>query len=674
MVALACGIAMAQQPGTAEGEPESAIAPLRFTGFEGQVLMSYLRDDHQNSPGPLTAPQGSAADQSVSQFRTEVYVLTHGYVYLPGLLSFDLGAGPIFDLSTYSTDGATNRSRDTLYNLSCRATLLRSKPYTGTVYYEHLNPTQTVGPAQVMVSESDRYGIDLALRAPATPVPLRLEASRFSQKGRSTEQTIDERTDEISLRADRRLGRLGDTQLRMQSTRQDSTSGSTGLPVQSTRSRNDGATLDTRLRLGERREYQVSNYIDFQRTDQSSSFGEPIAQTRDIRFDLNSLADHSAQWQSVGRYAFSDNRMDHQDTTVNALSAGVTWRPVDGFYAMANASGEDTRSTQLDAIRASLGGSASYQRDLPVGKVSLTYGASYQARDQEAKAGTAHIVGERHALPGTAWVNLRWPRVVAGSVSVSNVARTQVFVEGPDYLLSVVGETTRIQRVVGGNIIDGQEVLVDYAFDVGGTYGLAQSDQSIYLGWNYESYASLYTQWVESLPRLTSGAPTFTLNTVRSTLVGARADLPLRPGDFEAQLGGTLEFEDRRETVSPYTRQTYEGYLQVPVPFTERSFLRVGARRNTVEYDYSPLLGVRLTAYDVRLWSQPYFGLEFSLDAHRERDTGMPIETRRTLVTAKAGWRVRQFRMTFDLTHTDEWQGETQRKRLFAQLLMRRDF
>lgn len=667
-------MATAQQSGDSWSAPEAAIAPIRFTGFEGLVRMSYLRDRHLNDPGLSTGPQAIASDQSFSQWRAEVYALARGYIYLPGLLSFDVGAGPIIDLSTYAADGAANRSRETLYNLSCRATVLRDKPYTGTVYYEHLNPTQTVGPAQVMVTESDRYGIDLALRAPATPVPLRLEARRYSQEGRSAEQAIDERTDEVSLRADRRIGKLGDTQLRMQSTRQDSRSGSTGLPVQTTRSRNDGVTLDTRLRLGERREYHVDNYIDVQRTDQSSSLGEPIARTRDFRFDLNGLAEHSAQWQSVGRYSFSDNRIDHQDTTVNALSAGATWRPFEGFLASVNAGGEATRSTQVDATRTSLGGTASYRRDLPLGKASLTYGASFQARDQEARAGTANVVGERLILPGTALVDLRRPRVIAGSVSVSNASRTQTFVEGADYLLSLVGEVTRIQRVVGGNILDGQEVLVDYAFDVGGTYGLAQSDQSLYLGWNLESYASIYAQWVENVPRLTSGAPTFTLNTVRSTIFGARADIPLRPGGIEAQVGGTLEFEDRHETVSPYARRTFEGYLQAPFPFTEDSHIRVGARRNVVEYDLSPLNGVRLTAWDVRFWSRPAFGLEFSLDAHREKDTGMPVETRRTLVTARANWRVRQFRLSFDLTRADEWQGETRRRRLYAQLVMRRDF
>jgi hypothetical protein len=674
LAALACGIASAQRPERPEGDPAAMIAPFRITGLEGQVLMTYLRDDHTNNQGPTGSAPGASVDQSVAQFRTEVFLLTHGYIYLPGLLSFDVGAGPVFDWSSYGAGGPATTSRETLYNLSCRATILRDKPYQGTVYYEHLNPTQTVGPAQVLISETDRYGVDVSVRAPATPVPVRVEASRFTQKGRSTEQAIDEQVDQVSVRADRRLGKLGDTQVRLQSTRQDSTSGSTGLPVQSTRSKNDGITVDTMLRLGGRREYRLDNNIDFRRQEQASSSGAPIAQTRDMRFDLNGAGDHSAEWQSTGRYSYSDSRIDRQDTTVNALSASASWRPGDDFFATVTASGDFTRSTQLDATHGSAGASATWQRALPLGRAAATYSASYSSRDQDANAGTASILGERIALPGTALVSLRWPRVVPGSVVVSNLPRTQVYLEGGDYRLSVVGDATRIQRVVGGNIVDGQELLVDYAFDVGGSYGITQSDQSLYLGWNYESYASTYVQLVESRPRLSSGAPTFELNTVRSALVGARADLPLPWLAADSQLGATLEFEDRRETVSPYKRQAYEGYVQAPVPFTERSFVRVGARRNVVEYDYSPLLGVRLTAYDIRAWSQPVFGMEFSLDAHRETDTGMPIETRRTLLSAKASWRVRRFRMNFDLTHTDEWQGQTQRKRLFAQLVLRRDF
>ena len=663
-----------QQPSRPAGDDASQIAPLRFTGYEGYVLTSYLRDDNDTVIGPHELALGSATNQTVSRLRTEIFLLMHGYAYLPGLLSLDLGAGPVVDWSSYAASDGTTRSTKALYNLSLRASVLRDKPYRGTVYFEHLNPSQSVGPAQVMLTESERYGVDLALREPATTVPLRLEASRSRQQGRSTEQTLDDRIDQASLRADGRIGKLGDTQLHFRSARQESLSGSTGLPVQATRSDSDGATLDTRLRFGALRQYDLDNNIAFNSQRFSTPHGDAIAQNRDYRFALNLGAVHSQEWQSNGRYVLSGARVDSQSTTVNALSGGTTWRPFADTFATLTGDADITRTTQLDASRGAMSASATHQRDLAGGKASATYSYAFSRRDQQAKAGEAAVVGERLMLTGTALVALRNPQVVTGSVVVSNLSRTQVYAEGVDYLLSALGLAARIQRVVGGNIVDGQELLVDYAFDVGGTYALSQTDHSLNLNWAYQSYLSVFYRFQDSAPRLQSGAPTFDLNPVRATLLGARADVPLAWTATDLQLGGAIEREDRREAISPYERTLQEVYLQAPVPFTERSHIRIGARRSRVDYDNSPEQAVRLVAYDVRLWAQPFYGFDFSVDASRERDTGAAVARERRFLAARATWRVRQFRMNFDLTHTDESQAGTQRKRLYAQLVLRRDF
>lgn len=649
------------------------VAPFRLIGYEGHVLVRYLLDDNSSQQTAGGQEAGAKSRQKLTDLREEVFLMTHSYVYHPNFLLADLGGGPILDTSGFATDDSNTRSTKPMYNLVGRATVLRDKPYRGTVFYEHLNPTQSVGPAQVLLTESDRYGLNASLLEPVTPVPLFLEASRSHSKGSGADQTLDDRIDQVLFRADRRIGTLGNTRFGYTGIRQDSLSGSAGLPIQASHNRSNVADLDSRLSFGAKREYELSNVANFSSQEYSTDQGT-IADTRDLRFTLDLRGQHSPDLMSYARYNFTDSRVDAQSTRLHSASAGATCQASPDLSGTLAVQGDYNKTTQLTSTTAGINGSVTYRHAVPLGQASASYNFAYAGRDQQAFAEQALIVGERLTLPGTTLVPLRTPNVVPGTVVVMNVPRTQTFIEGIDYVLSVLGVTTRIQRVIGGNIVDGQEVLADYAFEVGGTYAMRQFDNSLNLNWEIRQYLSLYVRYFDSAPSLVSGQPTFEINPVRNTLWGARADVPLSMFSEDLTVGGFVEREDRREVISPGLRQAWEAYVQSDLPFIGRGGIRVGARQTRVDYDNSPEQGVNLRAYDLRIWSRLGYGFDVSIDATRERDTGTPVLRERNFLSAKLQWRIRQFRLTFDLTRTRDAQGPTERTRNYAQLVLRRDF
>ena len=190
-----------------------------------------------------------------------------------------------------------------------------------------------------------------------------------------------------------------------------------------------------------------------------------------------------------------------------AASFGYKWSQRSSYQAPQFA----TRTLGVD-------GSVRYDRSLPLGSVQASYALRFDRRDQTASAAQTAIVGERVDLTGTSPVALAQARTTSGSVVVSNVARTQVFLEGADYVLTVVGTTTRIQRVLSGDILDGEAVLADYTFDAGGTYANTQWDQNLNLNWTVSRFLSVYFRYAKSTPRVTAGAPSSPLNAVNSTL------------------------------------------------------------------------------------------------------------------------------------------------------------
>jgi hypothetical protein len=350
----------------------------------------------------------------------------------------------------------------------------------------------------------------------------------------------------------------------------------------------------------------------------------------------------------------------------------MNYNPRPDFSTSAGVHADQNETQSLNSSTRGVDSSVRYGFALPLGTAQASYAVRYDQHEQKAMAAQSNVIGEGASLVGTTYVTLARPRVSTGSVAVINAARTQTFVEGSDYVLIQVGTETRLQRLVGGAILDGQDVLIDYAYDVGGTYAYNQFDQTLNLNWSLRNYVNAYVRYLDSAPRIVSGIPTSPLNPVQSSLVGVRADVPLNLR-LEMVLGGMMERENRREIIAPYRREAEEVYAQAEDPFFGVGNYRVALRRTRVTYDNSPQ-NVNLHGYDIRYWARLRSGLDISANFTGETDTGGVLERRRTVTTGKAQWNYRKLKLSFDLGRTLETQGGYTRSRALVQMLARREF
>lgn len=662
--ALACAVMVAYAGQLVRAQE---IAPFRLTGTEGYASARLLNDAiTTGQPGP-----GGQTRQAQTDLRSEIFMMTHSYAYHPNLLSFDVGAGPILQRQTFADNASDTTMQGVDYNFTGRATFLRDKPYRGSVFYDHLNPTLSVAPGQVLTQENTRYGFDFSLLSPVTPVPMYIDATRSHFQGRGPDRLIDDKVDRINYRASRSWGALGSTQFQFQNTHQESVSGNPNIPIQASSANSQGMNLDSRFQFGANRQYDLVNLMSY--NTQSYALGTgPFPDRSDRRLFLDLRGRQSDRLQTFGSYNFSSSVQGDLQSTLNAVAGGVTYLPRKDISTTFGVRGEDNRTNQFSSTLRGLDGSARYERALFNGTAQASYGVRYDVRDQQAVANQTSVLGERIVLVGTAYVPLSHQNVVGSSIVVSNATRTQTFTQGTDYNVNVLGLETRIQRVLGGNILDGQEVLVDYSYNTGGTYAYNQTDQTLNVNWGYRNLVSVYYRYLDSVPRLTSGTPTFQLNTVHSNLAGTRADIPLAT-TFELLVGGGFEAESRQETIAPYLRRASDVYLQTDDPVFSTGKFRLSARRVIVNYETSTQ-NIDLTGYDFRYWTRYWFGLEVSADAGYEHDVGAPVPRSRMLASMKAQWRYRKIGLTLDAGHVRETQGSTDRTRNLIQFVGRRDF
>jgi hypothetical protein len=357
---------------------------------------------------------------------------------------------------------------------------------------------------------------------------------------------------------------------------------------------------------------------------------------------------------------------------MQAASAGLSYWPLTGLETNFSVRGDNNQTRQFSAQSHGLDGGISYEQPLPLGIAQVSYGVRYDSRGQQAVASQTSVLGERITLSGVGYVALANPYVIAGTLVVSNAGRTQTFVEGIDYVLTVVGKETRLQRLIGGRILDGEQLLADYAFDVGGTYAYNQVDQTFNLDWRLSRYINAYFRHFTSDPRLTSGLPTFPLNEVRSSTWGLRADLSFDAG-MPITVGGSIEFENRHETVSPYLRMAEDFYVQTDEPLFGLASLRASVRRSRIEYAVAAQ-DSDLHGEELRLWTQHWFGIDLTAALSNERDDAGLIPRHRSDGSVGLQWQERKFTLTSSLVRTRESQGGVMRNRTTLQFLAKRDF
>jgi len=104
-----------------------------------------------------------------------------------------------------------------------------------------------------------------------------------------------------------------------------------------------------------------------------------------------------------------------------------------------------------------------YNKNLgKIGRLNLGMGLDYSEEEKKAPNSVLSVIGESHTLTTGSITFLNQLRVNISTVVIMNSAGTAVYIINIDYRLNSLGERTQIQRLPGGSIIDGQEVLVNY--------------------------------------------------------------------------------------------------------------------------------------------------------------------------------------------------------------------
>ena len=642
------------------------VAPFRLTDFWAYLELTYRLDQSNNKS------TGVETDIDDDRRQIELGVSTNSYVYHPKLLQMRIVGSLLSDrqsivreltsLPAGSVDVSRSSRKELLLNMDASLRFLKDKPYPTTFTYVRDNPIVSTGVEGSFSQETERMALDFQLRD-VLPFRLALNASKGWAFGESLDRVIDTSTERVNVKARKTFSPGSLMTLDYDTSVQESRNGDPRRPIQETIRETERLRLTTSSRHGSEDQVRIDQTLRFNRRDEPD--------VTDIMFSPLVRWTHNPKWESIYRYDFSQTERPGSDfeNRTEALSASVRYSPSLKFNGLIRT--DFDRSNDVDRLSQDargLSAQANIKHDTSVGQLSLSMGLGYRLDDRVSESPRVIIEEEPVTFVGTAPIPLSRDFVVAGTVIVRNATGTQTFIEGVDYLLSEIGSTTRIERIISGSILDGETVLVDYQAETGGTFEFSQVNQSISADFRFTRYHNLFFRYFNNRQNLQSGTPTLPFNSVESFEIGLREEIPIQTRGI--QISGEARYRRQEEDINPFDQASLT--LSVQAPLSAKANLSASASRSVVDNFFSDEDSDLMT-FNANITWQALRSLTVRAEGHYDKDTGGTVLRSNTRWKVGAQWRYRRISMRVDTRYNRQRQGDLDNDNFEFWVQIRRD-
>ena len=522
----------------AQERPGGAKA-LDITSLRKEIeLTARLREQEQKSK--VSANQSSFEEQI---FEESIKLEAEGSVYHPNFMEFSLGA--LFGLMQYdyeeSYDHRTRTSNDDgdRIEFDFEGDFLKKKPYPGTVYaqrHEFLEPRPFLSS---LLNTTTNYGLVWQYVDPKMPTNLQFNHVEVDL------DPLDDREEDgymenTLFRFDTAYKFSDHNQLSFFYEYQKVKEEPFGLDYDS-----DELSLAHRLDFGEGYRHRLESELDY--FNQEGTFD--VERTR---------------WREILRLTHTDSlRSWYQFEYLNRDQgnlAGVPPIKEESLYLSGTlehrwyeslvsqlfgfAQRQDYESG-LEIERYGIQPSLDYRKKNAWGVLLADYRFRFQHETRDGGTLDAQAIDERVTFRDPDPVVLSNPNVVPSSIFMTAEDRLTVYQAGRDYRVRETGDRTELERVPTGQILDGQSVLVDYVFVLGGDFDLDTTQHTFGLRQDFKFGLSPYyrfrRQEQDITPRTATG---ITPEDITAHIVGTEFD---RWG-FRA----LAEYEDHDSNVNPF--------------------------------------------------------------------------------------------------------------------------
>jgi len=632
------------------------ISAFEVIDSSGSLSLKFISDNQKIST------LGTTTQNNERQlWQEELNLKMNGYIYHPNFLKMDLSAGLLSDQTKFDFSGYKYSTNQQVNNLSARLDFLYKRPTPFSVYYNKTNTIVPTGSTGSFLQENIIYGSEVALLSPLSPVTVRLSNFRETTYGEGSNQRSDEMNEQFKLSMNYPYG-VGDyVQLSLLDNHRISRSGSLALPIVETESDASSTGFKTKNTFGSDNQLQLTSHYG-----QQEQKGFPEKESWFFRPKL----DWTHNKKFISYYTFSTNHIKEQDREIknDRTTAKLKYSGENSLGGVAGLSLSSSESTGFEFEDKGINLSTSKKIDTNHGKYDVSYSASLNSRDQTSTLLQIPVFGDQYTLNGITQETITQSNIDTTTIIVSNSTRSQTFVEGLDYSITVIGNQTLIERLIGGNIADGQSVLIDYSYDTGGTMKYERQTQNININLALNKFYNIFTRFYQSKQNLIEGNPTINLNSSDGTILGLRINRPLKKG---MTVGGELLTQRHNDDSNPYDKQNIDAFINLPL--FSNAMLKLNTGILMIDNEQSDE-DINKKTLGLNFRSRPWLRTSMTFESQYSHDTGG--STKRTTLnnTLNFSWRYRQLNLKTTIKHKSEEQGIVERDDWSIYLKLQRAF
>ncbi len=505
--------------------------------------MSRLRDEEQKSK-----VGGGTTHWNERIFQESLRLDTEGSLYHPNLMEFTLGG--LFGLRQHSfrealPDATTSGNENGfLLGYDFTANFFKRKPYPGSVFarrYQALEPRLFQSSVE---TTTNSYGANWQYLSDKMPTRLQLEYTDVQLRPLA-ETADDSSRKNLNLRFDTayKFSQYNVLSLLYEHLGIDEQT----MTAEPTRVKydSDELTLAHRLDFGRRHEHRLDS--EFNLFGQRGSLDmERLRWREKLRLKHSEALRSWYEFEGLSQTRGSLAGLPSIRERSYRFAGGVEQRLFESLVSQVSGWGQ-LQEFESGANIDRYGGEVrfDYSKKNPFGVLRANYGARIERENRQGKQMRAEIRDERQTFRDPEPVVLANPGIETGSIVITALDGVTFHQVDRDYRLRTLGNTVEIERVPTGRIADGQTVLIDYIYRLGGSFELDTVSQNFGVRQDFSFGLSPYyrLRWQDQsiAPRTDSG---FVPDDITAHIIGAE----YRRGLFDCG----AEYEDHFSTVNPF--------------------------------------------------------------------------------------------------------------------------
>ncbi len=578
----------------------------------------------------------NSSDISLSRkrklFREALEMNFNGFVFHPKFMNFDLSAtiAPEQQKEETGFDSDSGKFRKgylSQYRLS--SVFLQEKLINFSLHTYKQQGTQNRNFFERQIIDSFGYGGTIGFRS--AHVPMRLSYSISERDVLSSfrgQQGFDD--ERVSLQVEPRIERAG--RLKLDYTRnkyhyvENRQTDQEGVT--------DNLTLYNQYFIGKTKDKNLTSFLRYYSL-QGDNANDEISLNESLRIK------HNKHLEGIYTYSFSDMSVGEINIQEQNFNGSLTHQLYKSLTSLFKLQGTLLDSTSFNEKRYGAFWDEKYHKK--IGPAILRLGTAYAYEDnaRESRGKMRVITGEEQILSDSSIVLLNESGVDISTINVTNSIGTITYTLDSDYkIIKHPQDRVEIKRTLGGNIADGDEILVNYIADQNFNFNFTTVNKrfNFSLGFNDETVRFYYNIGKQGYPNIDGGENTV-LEKFKDTVLGTELKTD------NAYL--SVEYEDYNSNLIPRTSVRLREELRLKI-------FRRGEFNLRLSQDYITLSDEKRKNYEIK----SDYSLRLSPSVVYRTETGFRVQKgNRSDIkefTLRSAYRVYKGRFFFELRYEYE--------------------